>query len=152
MPATVTKKIKTEGGSLKAHSRTPSVVGTMFVDSDTKVPVDQGTVEFDAEGYMLYIMKKHTDFTKADLPISSDYRWSCTFIPTVILWCSSQCNVWMIPDDEFTAVLQVILDVVYPDFKYRVIPSGSVFAIVSFIFINEQHLMSLKHKGQSTCF
>lgn len=69
-----------------------------------------------------------------DLPVPGDNRWSRGVIATITLWCSSQPNVWTIPEENMVPALQTIFDSVYPDVKYRVTASGSVFAIVSVFY------------------
>ncbi|KAF8133248.1 hypothetical protein EV363DRAFT_1162608 [Boletus edulis] len=63
--------------------------------------------------------------------MNPENRWSRSFIPTTTLWCSIQNNIWNVPDDEFAVALQAIFCVVYPDVKYCVNTSGSVFSLAS---------------------
>lgn len=82
------------------------------------------------EGYIIDVAKKHSDYSNKDLPVSVDAHWSCSFIPTAMLWCSVQCDIWSIAKDELAAALQVIFNMVYPGVKYRVMTASSVFTVV----------------------
>jgi len=84
----------------------------------------------DADGYIIDIIKKCSEYSNKDLPVPSDHHWSRSFIPMATLWCSIQKNVWSVPDEELASVLQLIFNIVYPDIKHRVTTSGSVFSVV----------------------
>lgn len=85
----------------------------------------------DNEGYIIEATKERSTYTKRDLPVPCDQRWSHSFISTAILWFSVQNNIWNVTEEEFASALQTIFNVVYPGIKYRVAPTGSVFAVVS---------------------
>lgn len=85
----------------------------------------------DNEGYLIEATKERSAYTKRDLPVPCDRRWSHSFTSTAILWYSVQNNVWNVPEEMLVSALQRIFSVVYPGIKYRVIPTGSVFAVVS---------------------
>ncbi|KAG9309105.1 hypothetical protein JVU11DRAFT_10993 [Chiua virens] len=86
---------------------------------------------YDKDGYIVDVIKKWSDYVNKDPPMPSDHHWSRSFIPTATLWCSIQNNVWNIPDNELVAALQTIFRTVYPDVKYCVTASGSVFSLMS---------------------
>ena len=81
------------------------------------------------DGYLINIIKKQ--YNNKDLPVPTDHRWSRAFVSTATLWCSVQPNVWNVLDEQLASALQQIFEVVYPDIKYRVTPTGSVFLVVS---------------------
>ena len=86
------------------------------------------------DGYIVDIVKKRHEYNNKDLPVPVDSHWSKSFISTVTLWCSTRPNVWNIPDEELTVALQLVFNAVYPDIKYHVTITGSVFSVVSLIF------------------
>ena len=85
----------------------------------------------DKDGYVIDVVKKQADYVNGDLPMQVDSHWSRSFIPTATLWCSIQTNIWNIPDNELAAALQKIFNVIYPDVKYRITTTSSVFSVVS---------------------
>ncbi|KAG6379043.1 hypothetical protein JVT61DRAFT_11476 [Boletus reticuloceps] len=85
----------------------------------------------DKNGYVINVVKKRSEYSMKDLPMNPDNHWSRSFIPTATLWCSIQNNIWNILDDEFAIALQAIFCVVYPDVKYHVNTSSSVFSLAS---------------------
>ena len=85
----------------------------------------------DKDGYVIDVVKKWADYVNGDLPMQVDTHWSWSFIPTAMLWFSIQTNIWNIPDDELAAALQKIFNMIYPDVKYHITTTGSVFSVVS---------------------
>lgn len=59
--------------------------------------------------------------TKSDLPphIQDDLedKWSNVVLPSLLLWCGDQLNVWTISDGDLTGVLTTIIQHVYPLFE-----------------------------------
>lgn len=88
-------------------------------------------------GYIKEAIKPRNKYSMKDLPVPGDNRWSRGVIATITLWCSSQPNIWTIPEEKMVPALQTIFNHIYPDVKYRVAPSGSVFAIVSIFVQND---------------
>ncbi|KAG6371005.1 hypothetical protein JVT61DRAFT_10725 [Boletus reticuloceps] len=86
-------------------------------------------LQYDADGFVIESVKKRSEYTMKDLPVPSDQRWSCGIIGTLTLWCGSQPNMWVIPDEVFVAALQDIFNNVYPGIKYRVTTNCSVHAV-----------------------
>lgn len=89
---------------------------------------------YDKDGYIIDAVKKRHEYNNKDLPVPVDFRWSRSFISTVTLWCSTQSNIWNIPDEELAVALQLVFNTIYPDIKYRVTTTGSVFSVVSLVF------------------
>ncbi|KAG6371126.1 hypothetical protein JVT61DRAFT_9886 [Boletus reticuloceps] len=122
------KGIEPPHKKMKAKMSTPSTVP----DS-----VSTGSISGSQErmcnkdGYVIDVVKKRLEYIMKDLPMNPDNCWSRSFIPTTTLWCSIQNNIWNVPDDEFAVALQAIFHVVYPDVKYRVNTSSSVFSLAS---------------------
>ena len=107
---------------------TPSVSSA----DSTSIPVGNLPEQAcDADGYIIDVIKKRSEYSNKDLPMPSDHRWSQSFIPMATLWCNVQKNVWSVPDEELASALQLIFNIVYPDIKHRVTTSGSVFLVVS---------------------
>ncbi|KAG6375962.1 hypothetical protein JVT61DRAFT_2840 [Boletus reticuloceps] len=64
-----------------------------------------------------------------DLPVPSDYRWSHGVIGKLTVWCRTQPNIWVIPNEPFAAALQDIFNVMDPGIKYCVTTNCSVHAM-----------------------
>ena len=89
----------------------------------TTAPVVASGTQYDQDGYIVEITKKK--YTIKDLPVpSNDSRWSCSLVS------ASQPNPWVIPEENLTAAIQVIWNIVFPEIKYRVSLDGSVMGIV----------------------
>ena len=117
------KKIKTASTLSEIESSTSSIARSV-----------ERAYEKAQDGYIVDIVKKRHEYNNKDLPVPVDSRWSKSFISTVTLWCSTRPNVWNIPDEELTVALQLVFNAVYPDIKYCVTITGSVFSVVSLIF------------------
>lgn len=76
-------------------------------------------------------LKKRSEYKTKDLPVPSDQRWSRGVIGTLTLWCGTQPDIWVIPDDTFVKALQDIFRAVYPETKHCVVINGAVHAVVS---------------------
>ncbi|KAF8419963.1 hypothetical protein L210DRAFT_860844 [Boletus edulis BED1] len=122
------KGIEPPHKKLKAETSTPSTVPDSVSTGSISGSQERTC---DKDGYVIDVVKKRSEYIMKDLPMNPDNRWSRSFIPTTTLWCSIQNNIWNIPDDEFAVALQAIFRVVYPDVKYRVNTSSSVFSLAS---------------------
>lgn len=89
---------------------------------------------YDKDRYIIDAVKKRHEYNNKDLPIPIDSRWSRSFISTVTLWCSTQPNIWNIPDEPLAVTLQLVFNTVYLDVKYHVTTTGLVFSVVGLIF------------------
>jgi len=127
------KKIKTASVPSKKESITHSPT--------TQQPISVAQ-SHDKDGYIIDAIKKCHEYTNKDLPVHTDSHWSRTFISTITLWCSTQSNMWNIPNEELAAALQVIFDTVYPNIKYRVTTTGSVFSVVSLLIPRWCYILS----------
>ncbi|KAF9237765.1 hypothetical protein BU15DRAFT_75757 [Melanogaster broomeanus] len=80
------------------------------------------------------VMKARSGYRNTDLPpaCQEHRRWSKVFLPTVLLWCGHQPDVWKLTDaDIILPALIEIFTVVYPDVRYKVTAEGSVFRVVT---------------------
>jgi len=75
----------------------------------------------------------HTHTHKIPIPETRVDIWYLCYslISTTTLWCSVQPNVWNMLDEQLATALQQIFEVLYPNVKYCVTPTGSVFSVVS---------------------
>ena len=89
---------------------------------------------YDKDGYIIDTVKKHHEYNNKNLPVPVDFRWLRLFISTVMLWCSTQSNIWNIPDEELVVALQLVFNTIYLDIKYCVTTMGSVFSVISLVF------------------
>lgn len=59
--------------------------------------------------------------TKSDLPPQlqddPEDKWSNIVLPSLLLWCGDQANVWTISDSDLAHVLVAIIHHVYPSFN-----------------------------------
>jgi len=117
------------------HEEKPSIslAAPSMSSADSTSPASGNLQEraCDADGYIIDVVKKRSEYNNKDLPVPSDHRWSRSFIPMATLWCSVQKNIWSVPDEQLASALQLIFNVVYPDIKHQVTTSGSVFSVVS---------------------
>ena len=68
-----------------------------------------------------------------DLPEFAEQKWRNTFLPTLYdkFFASDQpFDTFNLGSDQFIDLLQVIVDEVYPDIKYKVTSSGSIHFLV----------------------
>ena len=71
---------------------------------------------------------------KCDLPQQlqddPENKWTTQVLPSLLLWCGDQVNVWTIPDSELTHVVGAIIQHVYPlasfDIMQNYVIHGSV--------------------------
>ncbi|KAF9236562.1 hypothetical protein BU15DRAFT_63916 [Melanogaster broomeanus] len=92
------------------------------------------------------VMKACSAYRNTDLPpaCQEHRRWSKVFLPTVLLWCGHQPDVWKLTNaDIILPALIEIFTVVYPDVRYKVTAEGSVFEVVT-QRVNEWHNIDTK--------
>ncbi|KAG1888703.1 hypothetical protein F4604DRAFT_1915744 [Suillus subluteus] len=79
------------------------------------------------------VLKACSTYLNTDLPpgCHEDSKWARVFLPTVFLWLGAQEDIWAISDANLLRACHEIFKVVYPDIKYQVATSGSVFGIVT---------------------
>ncbi|KIK92037.1 hypothetical protein PAXRUDRAFT_26847 [Paxillus rubicundulus Ve08.2h10] len=83
--------------------------------ASTLIPAENQ--KYNTESYVIDVVKKHASYNNKDPPVTSDQRWSHSFISTATLWCSIQLNMWSVPEVELTSALQAIFNIVYPGAK-----------------------------------
>lgn len=89
-------------------------------------------------------LKKRSEYKTKDLPVPSDQRWSRGVIGTLTLWCGTQPDIWVIPDEAFVKALQDIFNAVYPETKHRVVINGAVHAVVSVLSVKLSYSLACK--------
>lgn len=114
---------------VKLEALDPTVVASSNTSINSQT--QKSGIRRNADGYITESIKPRNKYTMKDLPVPGDNRWSHGVIATMTLWCSTQPNPWTIPEEKMAPALQIIFNNVYPNVKYHVTPSGSVFAIVS---------------------
>ncbi|KAG1889011.1 uncharacterized protein F5891DRAFT_1198892 [Suillus fuscotomentosus] len=79
------------------------------------------------------VSKARSSYLNTDLPSGchEDGKWVRVFLPTVFLWLSAQEELWVIADAKLLMACKEIFKVVYPDIRYNVTTSGSVFGVVT---------------------
>lgn len=69
----------------------------------------------------------------SDLPEFAEAKWRDTFLPTLYdkFFSSDQpFDTFTTGSDQFVALLQVVIDEVYPDIEYKVTSSDSIHFLV----------------------
>ncbi|KAG1808944.1 uncharacterized protein BJ212DRAFT_1302836 [Suillus subaureus] len=94
------------------------------------------------------VLKAHSTYLNTDLPpgYHKDTKWDRIFVLTIFLWLGAQEEPWMIPDKNLLHACCEIFKVIYPDIKYQVVMSGSVFGVVT------QHIIEWCSNFRSTVF
>ncbi|KIK80691.1 hypothetical protein PAXRUDRAFT_157995, partial [Paxillus rubicundulus Ve08.2h10] len=70
----------------------------------------------------------HTDLPP---PCQDQCHWRKILIPTVLLWCGSQTNIWKLTDAKILLpALTEIFTTIYPNVKYKVSAQGSIYGVV----------------------
>ncbi|KAG1901073.1 uncharacterized protein F5891DRAFT_1187771 [Suillus fuscotomentosus] len=79
------------------------------------------------------VSKARSSYLNTDLPSGchEDGKWVRVFLPTVFLWLGAQEELWVIADAKLLMACKEIFKVVYPDIRYNVTTSGSVFGVVT---------------------
>lgn len=79
------------------------------------------------------VSKARSTYLNTDLPpgCHEDGKWARQFLPTVFLWLGAQDELWTITDAKLLHACQEIFKVVFPNIRYKVVTSGSVFGVVS---------------------
>ncbi|KAG2347029.1 hypothetical protein BDR05DRAFT_996814 [Suillus weaverae] len=79
------------------------------------------------------VSKAHSSYLNTDLPpgCHEGGKWARDFLPMVFLWLSTQEELWVIANIKLLMACKEIFKVVYPDIRYNVSVSGSVFGVVT---------------------
>ncbi|KAG1876644.1 hypothetical protein DFJ58DRAFT_182878 [Suillus subalutaceus] len=79
------------------------------------------------------VSKARSTYLNTDLPpgCHKDGKWARKFLPTIFLWLGAQDELWTITDAKLLHACQEIFKVVYPNIRYKVVTSGSVFDVVT---------------------
>ncbi|KAG1732594.1 hypothetical protein EDB19DRAFT_2026971 [Suillus lakei] len=109
-----TKKVKVESSSTSIGA--------------APAPKEQQSVNVDTPHDKL---KPRAQYQGTDLPeqVQADNHWAKKFLPTMILWASSQESLWSIPDATLLTHVQIIFQAIYPDVNLTIVLNGAVFSL-----------------------
>ncbi|KAG6371432.1 hypothetical protein JVT61DRAFT_9445 [Boletus reticuloceps] len=110
---------------------TSALTSTIALGDPPASSTQQTNLQYDTDGFIIESVKKCSEYTMKDLPVPSDYRWSRGVIGTLTLWCGTQPNIWVIPNEPFAAALQDIFNVIHPGIKYHVTTNCSALQRIS---------------------
>ncbi|KAG1722880.1 uncharacterized protein EDB91DRAFT_1087982 [Suillus paluster] len=126
----VAGKIQQATMTVKAPPRTTaSALVSLFIFFTTQANfgVDIHWYHISGQGATILKESKDREHTCCD----QDNKWAREFLPTVILWLGAQDELWAVSDPNLLHACQEIFKVVYPNIRYQVVMSGSVFGVVT---------------------
>ncbi|KAG1880016.1 hypothetical protein F4604DRAFT_1995983 [Suillus subluteus] len=67
-------------------------------------------------------LKPRVQYRNTNLPeqVQTDHHWAKKFLPTMMLWASSQESLWSIPDETLLTHIQIAFQAVYPELNLTV--------------------------------